>query len=128
MKKKLVEEHLLELDREFTRNTEKEGLEGWVRYFAEDGAMIPSQGPIIRGREAIRNAMEKSFSQTGYSLKWEPEYAEAAEDGTMGYTFGKYIRKTINAEGQSETATGRYTSIWRLQQDGSYKITLDMGN
>jgi ketosteroid isomerase-like protein len=119
---------LMELDREFAAITQKEGVNGWVKYFAEDGAMAPSEGAIIRGREAIRKAMAPSFETTGYSLKWEPEYAEASEDGSLGYTYGVYIRTSIDEDGNTVSGSGRYNSIWKKQKDSNYKIVLDIGN
>lgn len=123
-----VRKRLMELDKEFAKATAEKGLEGWVAYFDEDGAMVPSQGEVIRGKEAIKNSMSASFSLDSYSLKWEPEYAEASEDGSIGYTYGRYVRTYINQAGNIMQGTGRYTTIWKRQPDNSYKIILDMGN
>jgi ketosteroid isomerase-like protein len=119
---------LMELDREFAALTQKEGVEGWVKYFAEDGVMAPSKGDVIKGKEAIREAMAPSFGAPGYSLMWEPEYAEASEDGSLGYTYGRYIRTSLDEAGNTVSERGRYNSIWKRQIDGSYRIVLDIGN
>lgn len=123
-----IRSRLLELDKEFAKSTAEMGLEGWVSYFDEDGAMVPSQGEVIKGKDAVRNAMAQSFALNSYSLKWEPEYAEASEDGSLGYTYGRYVRTYLNKEGNIIQGTGRYTTIWKRQSDNSYKIILDMGN
>lgn len=125
--KKLCEK-LMELDLEFAKTTERLGLEGWVGYFDEDGAMIPAQGEVIRGKAAIRQAMSASFSKPGYSLKWAPEYAEVSQDGSLGYTYGSYVRTLANETGEVSEGRGRYTSIWKRQEDGVYRIIMDMGN
>lgn len=119
---------LMELDREFAAATQKEGIDGWVKYFAEDGVMAPSKGDVIRGKEAIRNAMSASFGTLGYSLMWEPEYAEASEDGSLGYTYGTYLRTSLDEDGNKILGSGRYNSIWKKQIDGSFRIILDIGN
>jgi ketosteroid isomerase-like protein len=119
---------LIELDREFAAITQKEGADGWVKYFAEDGVMVPSKGDVIRGKEAIRKAMSTSFGVSGNSLKWEPEYAEVSEDGSLGYTYGRYLRTSLDEAGNTVSGTGRYNSIWKRQIDGSYRIILDIGN
>ena len=119
---------LMDLDREFAALTQKEGVEGWVKYFAEDGVMAPAKGDVIKGKKAIREAMAPSFGAPGYSLLWEPEYAEASVDGSLGYTYGRYLRTSLDEEGNVISGSGRYNSIWKRQEDGSYRIILDIGN
>lgn len=119
---------LMELDRQFDLDTSIGGVEAWASYFAEDGVMVVSQDEDIKGKEAILIAMEKSFSLPSFSLRWEPTDGKVSEDGTMGYTYGKYIRKYKNNEGIEITSTGKYISIWQRQKDGLWKISLDIGN
>lgn len=126
--KQELREYLMNLDREFDKVTAERGLEGWVSYFAEDGVMVPAQVDVIIGKEGIRQAMSKSFSLPQYSLRWEPLDAQVSDDGSMGYTYGKYIRTNLDQDGNVQTGSGKYTSIWQKQQDGSWKIVLDMGN
>ncbi|HSP78279.1 MAG TPA: nuclear transport factor 2 family protein, partial [Myxococcaceae bacterium] len=47
------EEVLLRTDREFNEATQARGVEGWVAFFSEDGAMLRPGGSIT-GHEAIR--------------------------------------------------------------------------
>ncbi|MFZ5353497.1 MAG: YybH family protein [Bacillota bacterium] len=119
---------LMALDKEFDMATSEKGVEGWVSYFSEDGIMVPSQGEIIKGKEAIYKRMQGAFGTAGFSLRWQPEAAKVSEDGTMGYTYGRYVRKHPDKDGTIMEGTGRYTSIWQLQNDGSWKIVLDIGN
>jgi ketosteroid isomerase-like protein len=46
----------------------------------------------------------------------------------MGYTYGKYVRTLKDSEGNVNTKEGKYTSIWKKQDNGEWKIALDMGN
>jgi ketosteroid isomerase-like protein len=118
---------LKNLDEKFCQDTGGNNVDAWVSYFAENGVMLTGTGPII-GKEEIYEIMGKSFSLNGYSLQWEPLYAKASNDGTMGYTYGKYIRSSKDSDGKTITASGHYTSIWEKQEDGEWKIVLDMGN
>jgi ketosteroid isomerase-like protein len=123
----LYEAELLNVDKKFDLETAEHSADGWVSYFAENGVMLNNAGPII-GKEAIYETMKKAFSDNGVSLRWEPIYAKASKDGTMGYTYGKYVRTSKDSEGNPTEATGHYTSIWEKQDNGEYKIVLDMGN
>lgn len=117
---------LLELDRQFDRDTAVGGGKTWASYFAEDGVMVGTVD--IKGREAIYNQIGKSFSLPGFSLRWEPTDARISEDGSLGYTYGNYVRKYLNQEGEEVSSTGRYTTIWQKQEDNTWKIVLDIGN
>ena len=46
----------------------------------------------------------------------------------LGYTYGNYIFKHKDKAGKLITDYGKYTSIWKKQRDGSWKVVLDMGN
>jgi len=123
-----VKEILMRLDREFDLATAERGAEGWASYFAEDGTMLVAGADPIVGRGAIFDAMQGAFDSGNYTLRWEPVFAEASADGSMGYTYGKYVRTTKDENGNVTTKTGKYTSIWRKQAEGDWKIALDMGN
>jgi ketosteroid isomerase-like protein len=121
-------EILLQLDRAFDRATADKGVEGWVACFAENGSLLPEAGPPITGPEAIREAMEPLLSDPENSLRWQPTRAEILIPGVLGYTVGRFQRRTRNPEGQKLLLEGSYCTIWRKQADGSWKIVLDTGS
>ena len=119
---------LLQLDQEFDQATADKGVEGWVAYFAENGSLLPESGPPTTGPEAIRKAMEPLLSDPENSLRWQPTRAEILIPGVLGYTVGRFQRRTRNPEGQKLLLEGSYGTIWRKQADGSWKIVLDTGS
>jgi len=119
---------LIDLDRQFDTDTSIGGVETWVSYFAEDGVMVVSEGEDIKGRKAIYDAMLKSFSRCGYSLRWEPIDAKISDDGSLGYTYGMYVRKYSDEKGNEIISKGKYTTVWQKQRDTSWKVVLDIGN
>ncbi len=120
-------ERLLEADRAFARETQARGVEGWVSYFAADGVMFRSGGPVV-GHEGIRELMAPAFGDTTFSLTWEPQAAEVAEAGDLGYTYGRYRSTRIVPNRQSEVRTGSYVTIWRRQLDATWRVALDIGS
>ncbi len=119
---------LLELDRTFCRAVQVGGAKSWASYFSPIGAMIMKTGNNLIGREAIYHLMQSFFSKSTNRLTWQPEFAQVSEDFTLGYTFGSYLRTTLNEENNEVSEIGRYTTIWRLQPNGQYQIELDIGN
>ena len=121
-----VERELMEADRNFARDTASRGVDGWVEAFAEDGKMV-SGGPILEGHAAIREAMG-ALSRPGYSLGWEPLFAEVSSSGDLGFTHGTYRREVQREGGEPIVETGRYVTIWRRDPPGVWKVVLDIGN
>jgi len=82
--------------------------------------------PIV-GKAIIK---EKFFSSSdsGYTLTWKPLYADIAQSGELGYTYGVYEFKAMDPEGKPIIGTGTYVSIWKKDQLGNWKFVLDTGN
>lgn len=127
-KQRKLKEMIMELDRQFDKETSVGGVEVWASYFTQESVMIIAHGEDIKGRENICNYMVKSFSLPGFSLRWEPIDAKISEDGGLGYTYGRYLRKYIDAKGNEISSIGKYTTVWEHQGDKTWKIILDIGN
>jgi ketosteroid isomerase-like protein len=122
------EEVLMQTDAAFDLATSRDGIEGWVSFFAEDGAMMPPGAHITRGLDAIRAVMEPAFATPGYSLRWKPAGAEIASSGDLGYTYGTYTSTSPSDDGKPVVRHGKYITIWKKQADGSWKAVMDAGN
>jgi len=118
---------LMDADRAFNEATANQGASGWVSFFAQDGAMISEGVGEIRGHDAIETTMEGAFSDPSFRLTWEPIRAEVSEGGDLGYTVGRYTSVRIGNLGQEVRRRGLYVSIWRRQEDGSWKVEMDLG-
>jgi len=114
---------MLKTDQEFSDYSEKHGMKKAFYVFAHDSAVILRENSYpIMGREAIK----KRFSQTNdslFSLSWKPSFAEVAQSGDLGYTYGIYQFTT------PDTITkGTYVSIWKKGADEKWKYVFDSGN
>lgn len=118
---------LMEADRRFAAEVAEGGSEAWAAWFAEDGAQIQPVAGEIRGRDAIRRSMAW-LDEPSVSLRWEPERADIAASGDLGWTTGTYVSERTRLDGTTERGEGRYVSIWRKQPDGSWRVVMDLGN
>jgi uncharacterized protein (TIGR02246 family) len=97
----------------------------WAGWFTDDGRQLVP-GRVVEGTRSIAEMMGPIFPQPGTQLTWEPDLAEAAPSGDMGWTSGRYESRRSGPEGES-VEHGRYLTIWRRQADGSWKVALDTG-
>jgi ketosteroid isomerase-like protein len=115
---------LRQLEADFVADVAKHGHAAFLTYFAEDGVELVDGGGID-----TKDAMRKQPPwPDGTTLTWTPVKAEMAASGDLGYTYGNYIYTAKNKEGKLVANYGKYTSIWKKQKDGQWKVVVDMGN
>ena len=121
-----LEAELIEADRQFADAVRRNGLAGWITSFAPTGRMI-SEGRSHIGPEGIRRVMLPVFADSTFSLTWDPNYAEVSASGDMGYTVGRYAARS-SPDGDTLVDSGTYLTVWRRQDDGTWKVKADIGN
>jgi ketosteroid isomerase-like protein len=118
---------LLQADADFARDVSARGTAAWAEAFAEDGAMLIANTPLVRGREKIRELMadlgDPGKAKPELQIRWRPLGAQVSDDGTLGWTYGNSV--SISARGEHQ---GKYLTIWRKQADGSWKVQADQGS
>jgi len=124
------EEQILQLDREFSRTfneaPQDKRADQWMSYFAEN-ATVPATPPLA-GKQALSEHYQKVFANPDLTLKWEPTKGEVFAGGKMGYTVGKYTARYKDKDAKAMEETGTYITIWKKQDDGSWKIVADTGS
>ena len=118
---------LMQLDREFDRATAEKGIDGWVTYFAPNGSMLSDTSKPTTGLAEIRAEMEPVLKDSTFKLRWHPTKADVMIPGVIGYTVGRWERIRRNKEGKWVKSTGTYSTTWKKQPHGSWKIVLDSG-
>ena len=118
---------LKQLEGEFMRAAAEKGSRGYMSYYADDAVEVPNGGPLIRGRVEIAKGMA-FLDDKNNQLLWTPVGADISASGDLGYTYGTFEFHSKNKDGKVVVDYGKYTSIWKKQADGSWKVVLDMGN
>ena len=93
-------------------------------FIADDAVFVGSS--ILRGKAAVVEAWRVFFAPDGPVLDWWPEVVELAEDGHLGLTRGPY-ELTVESAQQPEVSRGLFNSVWRLEEDGAWRIVFDAG-
>ena len=118
---------LRQLEAEFMKAAAEHGSQGYLSYYADDAVEVPNGGPIIQEKVNIAKTMG-FLDQKDNHLTWTPVGADMCASGDMGYTYGTYEFRSKDKDGKPTVDHGKYTSIWKKQKDGSWKVVLDMGN
>jgi ketosteroid isomerase-like protein len=124
---KATAEMLRQLEGEFMKAAAEHGSAGYMSYYADDSVEVPNGGPIIQGKVNIAKGMG-FLDQKDNHLTWTPVGADISASADLGYTYGTYEFRSKDKDGKPVVDHGKYTSIWKKQNDGSWKVVLDMGN
>ncbi len=117
---------LLQADREFAAMSVEEGfIEAYYRNMADDAILLPPGGDLRVGRERIyREDTERGLSGL---LQWEPQAADVARSGDLGWTWGRWVFTVESEPGDSERTYGKYVFVWK-KTGGRWKVVANIWN
>lgn len=125
IEKESVKKEILAMERSFESMTREKGIAEAFYFFADDNAIIKRQNDtLITGKNQIGEYYRKG-NYENVSLTWTPDFIDVSDDGTLGYTYGKYRWVEKDNEGDSIVSTGIFHTIWKRQPNGIWKYVWD---
>lgn len=118
-------QNVLNTDIEFSNYSEKEGMKKAFLTFADDEAvLLRSNSMPIVGKENIGKSNTKIVDTT-FTLTWKPIHVFISKSADLAYTYGTY---TLTVKNDTSLTEGTYVSIWKKQENETWKWVLDTGN
>lgn len=100
--------------------------EAIASFFADDAALASPGQQLVRGKDSIREEAKSMASDENLRLTFKANKVEVAESRDLGYSRGQYLMTVTNPEtNQPQSSQGYYLTVWKLQQDGSWKAIED---
>jgi ketosteroid isomerase-like protein len=118
---------LRKLEAELMKAAAERGADGYMSYYAEDAVEVPNGAAAVHGKANIARDMG-FLNDKKNQLVWTPVDADISSAGDLGYTSGTFEFHSYDKNGMPTVDYGKYTSIWKKQSDGRWKVVLDMGN
>ena len=97
-----------------------------AQLYTEDGAVMPPNATISKGRTAIQQTWASMMSTPGFELTFAPEQIILSGSGDMALDRGTY-RLAFAPSGKAQTDTGKYVVVWR-KVGGEWKAAADIFN
>ena len=94
--------------------------------YTEDGAVMPPNAPIGKGRAAIQQTWTSMMQTPGFDLTITPEQIRVSSSGDMALDRGSYGLK-VAPNGTAQTDTRKYVVVWR-KVGGEWKAAADIFN
>jgi Ketosteroid isomerase homolog len=112
---------MVNAERAFIQMAKDQNQRDAFLFFLSDDAVTSGPGGPIIGKDQIK----KQPVGNGW-LFWEVAYADIAASGDFGYNTGPWEFRA-NKTDENPVAYGEFNSIWKKQNDGSWKNVLDIG-
>jgi ketosteroid isomerase-like protein len=110
----------------FSQSVEEQDTEAFRSFIDTDARFVGNS--VVRGVDAVVEAWAVFFTAEGPIIKWRPQIIEVLDNGTLALSRGPYRVITRNAEGKTVENWGTFNSIWRLNDDGQWRVVFDAGN
>jgi uncharacterized protein (TIGR02246 family) len=114
------------LGHEWNAAVKAHDLEKALSFYAPDAVEMPTNAPIIIGREAIRHWFESWIADTTILNEFTTEVVDVAASGDIAVERGTYRFGQTTPKGQIEDV-GKYILVWR-KIDGVWKAAADISN
>lgn len=110
---------VLETERAFARTMADRDHAAFTAFLAEETVWFSGKQPL-RGREAVAADWKRFYETPEAPFSWEPAEVEVLDSGTLALSSGP-VRDPAGRVFAS------FTSIWRLEAPGVWRIVFDKG-
>lgn len=115
-----LREEVFSTERAFAKTMVDRDHAAFVSFLASETVFFSGEKPL-RGAEAVAAWWKKYYAGKDAPFSWEPAQVEVLDSGTLALSTGP-VRDPSGRE------TGTFTSIWRREGPGTWRIVFDKGN
>lgn len=110
----------------FSRAAETQDMNAFRSFIDADARFVGSA--VLRGVDNIAEAWSVFFGENSPSIMWRPQIVEVLENGTLALSRGPYRVRSRDEDGNLLEEWGTFNSIWRLHDDGRWRVVFDAGS
>lgn len=107
-------------ERAFAQTMADRDFEAFTSFLSAETIFFSGE-TVLRGSGQVSEAWKPYFEQAAAPFSWEPETVEVLDSGGLALSSGP-------VRDPGGTLVGTFTSIWRLDKSGEWKIIFDKGN
>jgi ketosteroid isomerase-like protein len=113
---------VMDAERAFADAMARRDLAAFSSHLAAEAVFFSSPDGlrVLRGKPAIVDGWKRFFDGPNAPFSWAPETAEVLDSGSLAMTTGP-------VKDENGRVTGRFSSVWRLESDGRWRVVFDRG-
>lgn len=113
-------------EKKWNQEFQSKDTEALVSHYADDAFFV---GPGVKGTDGsteIRKAYAQASTDPAFSISFASDKVDAAASGDMAYSRGHFTEKYTDPKtSKVMTTSGSYLTVYKKQQDGSWKAVED---
>jgi ketosteroid isomerase-like protein len=106
-------------ERAFARTMADRDIAAFTGFVSDEAVFFSGSGPL-RGKAQIAAGWKRFFEKKEAPFSWEPAQVEVLDSGVLALSTGP----VFDPAGKR---IGTFTSIWRQEAPGTWRIVLDKG-
>jgi ketosteroid isomerase-like protein len=110
----------------FSKAAERKDMKAFRSFIDADARFVG--GSVLRGVDDIAAGWSVFFGENSPSIVWRPQIVEVLENGTLALSRGPYRVRSTAEDGSIVEEWGTFNSVWRLNDDGQWRVVLDAGS
>ena len=115
-----LEQQVARHERAFAQTMADRNFAGFPNFVSAEAIFFTGPTPL-RGREQVTAGWKRFYERPTAPFSWLPEKVEVLDSGTLAISSGP-VR---DPEGK---LIARFTSIWRMEEPGVWRVIFDKGN
>jgi ketosteroid isomerase-like protein len=110
----------------FSQAAEEQDHEAFKSFIDADARFAGAS--VLRGVDQIAEAWTVFFQEDGPTIKWRPQIIEVLDNERLALSRGPYRVLSRDPEGNLVEQWGTFNSVWRLNDDGEWRVVFDAGS
>lgn len=115
----MLRQQVADTERAFARTMAERDLAGFESFLSDETVFFSGPTPL-RGKRAVTEFWKRFYEKPAAPFSWEPKDVEVLDSGTLAMSKGP-VHDPAGKE------IGSFTSVWRLESPGQWKIVFDTG-
>ncbi len=115
-----IQQVVADTERAFARTMAERDHAAFVRFVSEE-AVFFSGTKVLRGKQQVADGWKPYYQGPTAPFSWQPEQVEVLQSGALALSSGP-VR---DAQGK---LIATFSSVWRLEAPGVWRIVFDKGN
>jgi ketosteroid isomerase-like protein len=111
---------VMDTERAFARSMADRDFSAFTGFLSPEATFF-SATRVLHGKQEVADAWKRFFDNPAAPFSWKPETVEVLESGNLALSSGP----VFDPAGK-QFAT--FTSIWRMEAPGTWRIVFDKGN